>query len=656
MPTSTNPAPGAGLAKPIRPRFQDAPARRRACILPIVLALAATSSAQETPTRPDDPRSTTTGAHSTVATSPGGSQEAAPSDAEIASMRADANGQLRAINPSTDDESARSTAAGLRAGAGPTSTTVPTTTTESAADKQLRELLQERLRLLDEYDKAAASFKKAAHPEPNPEQRANDARGELVRLQAQLAQAAKHPEVLLPPAFSGPGANAGARPAVSAEIKEALEATTGEVKEYKAKLESLRTEVANWEGLQNARRADRDKLFQVVAAMKARGADREEPKVPSSATSSSSAPARRLVRERQVNAEWKSRAEAMRLQTVEAQIALEAKLVGVRELAVQVGQLKVQVAEKTLELMQGRYNAAAEQQERVLKEKAAAEESKARRSDDPLERFRAHRQSDLLELEAQVVKLEQALATAPPPSLEEQRSLADHTETDFALIKELLDDGQISRLDAIRLNNDFRRIGPERDRLLRNELAIAEARLQYYEDALTGVEIELLQDSLHDRYEHDMLRERLSPSRWAEGEAMVAGLERSHRAMLVRRRTVLERLNDCTAQTLDQITRRLAILDEEYGFIRTHIFWVRDQEPIGLGTITQGARECQHVAKALMRLAQESANPQHWGRRSAEFVSAAMAALVLPIGLIRLRRMLRSLIARDLPTVKSGAS
>ena len=59
--------------------------------------------------------------------------------------------------------------------------------------------------------------------------------------------------------------------------------------------------------------------------------------------------------------------------------------------------------------------------------------------------------------------------------------------------------------------------------------------------------------------------------------------------MLVRRRSVLEQLNDCTAQTLDQIARRLAILDEEYGFIRTHIFWVRDQEPIGLGTITQGA-------------------------------------------------------------------
>ncbi len=502
-------------------------------MLPVVLALAATSSAQENPTSSGEPRSTPAGSHSTLATSPGGSQEAAPSDADLAAMRAEATGQLRAINPSAVDDPATSTAAGLRTGAAPSSTTSSATTTESAADKQLRDILQERLRLFDEYDKATASFKKAAYPEPNPEQRAKDARADLVQLQAQLAQAATNPEVLLPPSFSVPGASAGARPSVSAEMKEALEAATGEVKEWKAKLESLRTEVANWEGLQNARCAERDKLFQVVAAMKARGADREEPTVPASA-SSSSAPAR-LARERQVNAEWKSRVEVMRLQAVEAQIALEAKLAGVRELAVQVGQLQVQVAEKKLELMQRRYNAAAEQQERELKEKAAAEESKARRSDDPLERFRARRLADLLELEAQVVKLEQALATAPPPSLEEQRSLADHAERDFALIKQLLDDGRISRLDAIRLNNDFRRIGPERDRLLRNEMAIAEARLQYYEDALTAVEIELLQDSLHDRYEHDMLRERLSPSRWAEGEAIVAGLERSHRAMLVRR-------------------------------------------------------------------------------------------------------------------------
>lgn len=123
----------------------------------------------------------------------------------------------------------------------------------------------------------------------------------------------------------------------------------------------------------------------------------------------------------------------------------------------------------------------------------------------------------------------------------------------------------------------------------------------------------------------------------------------------MRRRASLERLTDCTAQTLDQISRRLGILDEEYGFIRTHIFWVRDQEPIGLGTIAQGARELNHLVKALARLAQEVVGPRHWGRASAEFVTAALGVLVLPFGLFRLRRFLCALIERDLlPTQPAG--
>ena len=174
--------------------------------------------------------------------------------------------------------------------------------------------------------------------------------------------------------------------------------------------------------------------------------------------------------------------------------------------------------------------------------------------------------------------------TSPPPSLDEQRNQADHAEADFARIKALLDDGRVSRLDAIRLNNDFRRIGPE-PTAFGNEMTIVETRLQYYEDVLTSVEIELLRDSLHDRGELDQLRERLPASRWPEAERILAELERKHRAVLLRRRAALERLTDCTTQTLEQISRRLSILDEEYGFIRTHIFWVRDQEPIGLPTI-----------------------------------------------------------------------
>ena len=137
------------------------------------------------------------------------------------------------------------------------------------------------------------AFKKAANPDVSPEQQATEANAELARLQALLAQAEKNPDVLLPPPFRATGP--GGKPSVNAEMKEALEAATGELKEWKAKLDTFRTEVANWEGRQNARRAERDKLFQVVAAMKARGVEREEP----AGTATASTASRKLARERQ---------------------------------------------------------------------------------------------------------------------------------------------------------------------------------------------------------------------------------------------------------------------------------------------------------------------------------------------------------------------
>jgi potassium efflux system protein len=318
-------------------------------------------------------------------------------------------------------------------------------------------------------------------------------------------------------------------------------------------------------------------------------------------TDAQTVPARQLAQERLVNFEWELRVQSLRLQVMEAQLAQESKLADVGDLNVQVQLAHLQIAEKTLAEMQAKYRLAAEHHERDLKQAAANLEVKAQSSDDPLERFRARRTAELLVLEAQVTRYEQALATSPFPSLDEERILADHAAADFARIKELLDDGRVSRLDAIRLNNDFRRIGPERDRLLRNEMATAEAHLQYYENALTNVEIELIQDSLHESFEQDLIRERLPRARRGQGEALLTELERKHRALLVRSRAALEKLSDRAAHTLQQVMRRLSILDEEYGFIRTHIFWVRDQEPIGPATLAQAARDMNRLIKGLPR-------------------------------------------------------
>jgi hypothetical protein len=255
----------------------------------------------------------------------------------------------------------------------------------------------------------------------------------------------------------------------------------------------------------------------------------------------------------------------------------------------------------------------------------------------------------LMALEILVNRSEQARTISPTPAYEDQKTLADHAEIDFANIKELLDDGKVSRLDAVRLNNEFRRIGPERDRLLRNEMATVEAQLQYYENALTEVELELLQDSLHDRFEHDLMRTGLSQSRWAEGETLCVDLEHRQRLLLVRRRDALEKLAERASHTLQQVVRRLNTLNSEYNFIRTNIFWVRDQEPIGLLTITQAAREFNHLLRGVVRLVQETVKPNLWGQPSAEFLVTALAALALPVALVRLRRMLAVLINRDLP-------
>ena len=77
---------------------------------------------------------------------------------------------------------------------------------------------------------------------------------------------------------------------------------------------------------------------------------------------------------------------------------------------------------------------------------------------------------------------------------------------------------------------------------------------------------------------------------------------------------------------------------------------MRDQEPIGLGTLTLLlGRELPHLATGLVRLAREWAKLALWGSPSAEFVATFLLMLILPIGIVRLRSGLRAFIERDLP-------
>jgi potassium efflux system protein len=514
---------------------------------------------------------------------------------------------------------------------------------DARTTKSLRDLLNERLRWLDECERATEGLQKTANPQPSPEAQHAEAKTELLRVQEILKQTTASADSVLPPVFRNPRSNDAN--ALAAEMRNALDAERNELKEWNAKVESLRAEIAKAESSRKARQNDRDKVFQRVAALRATSFELEGP-VSSAVTSE----ARQLAQEKLVNFEWESRVQNLRLKLIEAELALERKMAGVRDLNFQVGLVQVQIAETRRSLMEARYKAIVERQEQELSRAAASEETKARRADDPIDRFKARLTAEILAREAQVIRSDKALATTPSPSPIEERDLADRAEADFAQIKHLLDDGDVSRLDAVRLNNDFRRIALERVRLVRNEMAAVEAQLQFYEEALTNTEIELLSDSTGDRFDRDLLHERLPQSRWLEGEAVLGELEGKHRAVLMRHRDVLERLCERASQTHQQVIRRLAILDEEYGFIRTHIFWVRDQEPLGLGALTHGGRELQQLFKGCLRLAQECAKPKLWKERpSGEFLAVSAAVLLLPLGLIRLRRAIRHMLECEMP-------
>jgi len=159
----------------------------------------------------------------------------------------------------------------------------------------------------------------------------------------------------------------------------------------------------------------------------------------------------------------------------------------------------------------------------------------------------------------------------------------------------------------------------------------------------------LIEDTRQDQFEHEALLERLPPERRSAAGLVFDEIEGKHRAILVRRRDALKALAGRAAETLKEVKSRLAVLDDGYGFIRTSIFWVRDQDPIGPESLRQGGREVARLGKATFRIAGEAVDSRNWSRVSAEFTAAAVGLVVLPFGLFRVRRRLGEQIAIHLP-------
>lgn len=544
---------------------------------------------------------------------------------EAATMRADVAERLKALE----------TPPGGADGADPKR---PIDPAAKQAAKAMQDVLQERKQRLEDYDKAYKDLTDLKKPDADPVRQLADAKAELQQMQDQSSQPL---ETLIPSIFTQLGE---VDEAGRAQMKEAIEGVQSDIKEYQDRLEATAPEPAKEaKGPLAALRGERDKIAQRLAALKARVEGQAD------APSAKTAADRKLAEEKGVNLRIETTVETLRAQVVELKITKAARAAEIAEVNRKAWIAHVRLNRKLLEKMQGRYRELAEAEKLKLVRKAEDEEKKAQATRDPLERYRAGRLAELLELEASAVKIEQALTASPSPSLEEQRGLAAKAGADFERIKRLLEEGRLSPLDTILLNTSYRGITPERERLRRNELAEVEKQLSLYGNALTTAELELIEDSLVDQVELLNLLDVLPPGRHAEAGKVVEGLETKHRDLLMRRRDALRKLVERVSETNDQVNRRLAILDEEYTFIRTHLFWIRDKEPIGASTFSRGAVEIRRLAPVILGLAREATTPRSWRRLTPEFLAMALLSLTLPLGLFRLRRSLKRRLFHALP-------
>ncbi|AMV40621.1 hypothetical protein [Planctomyces sp. SH-PL62] len=549
-----------------------------------------------------------------------------PDEAEA--LLADATERIQALTPPADGSA--------KPGADPAA---------KLADKALAEVLEDRRRRLDEYAKLAKELAELTAPENAPERRLADAKAELADLQARLAQPV---DSLLPAAFAHSGA---VDQAGRDQMKEAIEGLKKDVKDDQDKLESGAADPEKEAKIPLAAlRADRDRISQALAALKAREAARAD------APPAKSAAERKLFDERGVNLRVETAVETVRSQVVERRLAQTAKLAEVAGVDRRRWIARVQLGRKVLEPMQARFRQLAEADERDLQRKASAEQAKADRSIDPIERYRAERLSELLDLEAAAIKAEQAATASVPPTLEEMRSQANIAEANFARIKGLIEEGRLNRIDVLSINADYRRLDPERRRVRRDERDVVEKRLRDYANMLTTVELSQIEDRLLDQIDLDDLLDKLPPGRRPQAVALWKELEERHSTILTRHREALAALVRSETEILDQVDRRLAILDDESSFIRTHMFWVRDQDPISLTTVGMAAGELRRLTRVSLGLTRQALQPSGWKPSSPEFLAASAVIVVLPLGVIRVRRTLKHRLAQALPPPPSTAA
>ena len=395
--------------------------------------------------------------------------------------------------------------------------------------KTLKDLWTKRIDLLDEWDKTIKNRQLIENPKPSPERETADRKLEMDRARAQLELLKKSPESVLPDLFKTPIDRID--DAKLGEMRDAIEAAQGIVKEKTKESENLRGEPAARTASLAANRTARDKLHTEVSGLPTLrlGAESAIFKAPNEV-------ARKIAREEYALLKCKAGLAGERLILVEAKLALETKRIVTCEAAIQSSEAELSLANATLAAMTDRYKGITERQKAVLIQAAKKEQKRAETVDDPLEKFKALRTAELLSLEAINLEDAKTLATSPELSLEDQRNLADHATTDFESLKQMVKKNQLGGIVALRLNNDFRRISHERAILIRYELAQSSAANTFYENALTEAELNYFNDARDDRFERDAFIQTLPPSRHATANAMIDELEKRHQSLLFKRK------------------------------------------------------------------------------------------------------------------------
>jgi hypothetical protein len=509
---------------------------------------------------------------------------------------------------------------------------------QTPTQKSLNDIWKQRLKCLDAWKETTEARKRAENPQPTPESEASDLKRELVRRRAILEQLQKSPETIIPEVFRLEAEKVDE--AKTAEMGEKLEDLRRKLKEATAETEKARAEAPERAKKLEELRTKRDRVHAMTTTAPARLA-----KCEADCAAATTPDGRKIARENLINCQRETASEREQLAAAEAALLLETRRGPGIELGLQNHEAQLELIQRFLTVESKRFAFVAEVKKKALQTEAAREQTRAATVEDPLEKFKSLRNAEILSLEAQNVEFNNVYKTSPMLSEGEQRDLADKAERDFANLKKVVSQNRVGGLVALRLNNDFRRISRERASIQRNEFAESSSTTAYYENALTEAELNYLNDSRDDRSERDAFLETLPAWRRNQAGAAIDEIERKHKKQLAARKAILEMLLNRAEETHNQICRRIRILDEQYAFVRTNIFWVRDSEPIGEGTLHQARTEARRILGAGVRLAAEPFDASLWTRPSGEFGLIAAGLMVLPLVIPYSRRRLKALLS-----------